>query len=265
MKSLIANKFQGKSPTIKIALESDCLNERPKSSELELKFEFDYKITTKTNSREKEHIFDENEQMTIEHKFEIEGGPSPTDRQIPFFVYIPKSLNPSRKNIKVLPKHAVTNCTNLAGRIFKDGDPNVACGSDSCEKFRCELKRGFGMGANKKAIVSVSWKFIPSVSIQNNGSKFWINTALKIDDNAKFVMARTSFVGQKFDIGGLMDYWYVGVGMFIALFIFIAFVYIMYKKNVFNKLRFAKNAMEKEEEKPKPPEGTEEEQSKFIS
>ncbi len=106
-------------------------------------------------------------------------------------------------------------------------------------------------------------KFTPDENTKNIGKKFWISTALKVEGNKKFVLTRTSFVGQHFTVEGLLEYWPIAVGMLIVLIIFIVVLYIMYKSNTFNKLRFTKNAMEAKAEKARTQ--TSEEQTKLIS
>ena len=208
---------------------------------------------------EKEHILRDHKRTEFAHKYEIEGGPSPLDKVVPFFLYIPSSLATETKDIKIQPKDAVSACKlqksndDLQVRIIKEGDPMSTCGGiaegGTCTVFSCELKKGFGMGKHKKVSVTLKMKFTPDENTQKIGRKFWIDTALKVEGKEKFVLMRSSFVGQDFTVEGLLEYWPIAVGILIVLIIFITILYLMYKNNGFNKLRFARSLLEAKAEK----------------
>ena len=254
-------------------LPTTCLDQTDQTSKLDLDFEFSYDINAKIIGSEKEHILKDNRRTKFKHVYEIEGGPSPTDKVVPFFLYVPSNLNASTNDIEIKPKNVVPTCKTqqsidgVQTRITKEGDPMETCGGvaegGTCTVFRCELKKGFGMGKDKKVSVTINMKFTPDENTKKIGRKFLITTALKVEENEKFVLTRSSFVAQDFTVEALLEYWPIAVGMLIVLIIFIVVLYIMYKSNSFNKLRFTKNAMEAKAEKERTQ--SDEEQSKLIS
>ena len=101
IQTLKPNSFSQDSLFITAELPTTCLNQTKQTSKLDLDFEFSYNINPKMIGSEKEYILKDNRRTKFQHKYEIEGGPSPTDRNIPFFLYVPSSLNASTKDIEI--------------------------------------------------------------------------------------------------------------------------------------------------------------------
>ena len=272
LQSLHQNLF-GESAVHKLrtTLSTNCLQRGQENSELDFKFTFNYHITAKTISEEREYIMRSKTSTKFTHVYEIEGGPAPTNVLELFFLYVPKILNTSLSDIKIQPEGITNNCTLIINsdtvgsrkyeRFTQEGHPSFceSFGSkhEKCVVFQCELKPGFGVVDAKTLRVTIDLNFASDERDGFSGGKTTMSTALKVKGSPNFQMARTTFVYQEFTVGNILEYWPIGVGIVISLVILIAICYIMYKKNLFGKLRFARNAMESKEN------GEEKEQQKY--
>ena len=246
---------------LRTTLSTSCLQQGQVDSDIDLRFTFNYHITAKTISEEREYILRSKVATKFKHVYEIEGGPAPTNVLESFFIYVPKILNSSLSDIKIQPEGITDKCSlridaGVLGsrkyeRFTKEGHPSFCEGIDSkdekCAIFQCDLKPGFGVVDAKILRVTIDLSFVSDEKDNLRGGKHTMSTALKVKDSPNFQMARTTFVYQEFTVGNLLEYWPIGVGIVISLVILIAICYIMYKKNIFGKLRFARNVMESKE------------------
>ena len=261
---------------IQTLLSTKCLNRGHENATLDLAFTFNYNINAKKIGEEKEYILSKTS-TKFKHTYEIEGGPAPTNVLVPIFIYVPKILNASQDDIKIQPSDVTNNCTlqssDIAGRNYArltvEGSPDfckdIGEEDTQCDIFQCELKTGFGVADAKLLRVNVNLKFSSNGADGFEGGKIPISTALKVKDDPNSQIARSTFIKQEFTVGNLLEYWPIGVGILISFIILIAVCFIMYKKNVFSKLRFARNAMEaKDRQEAKEQQDINEEQAPML-
>ena len=274
LSSLQNGKFGDKEVhNIETSLSTTCLDQSHEDSDVELDFTFEYDIHARAEFDDKEYILSSKTASKFKHKYQIEGGPAPTNKLVPFSIYVPKILNASLDDIKIQPAELTNNCTRLAlgssrtgyERMTIEGSPKFCNGDEEdnskCDVFQCELKTGFGIGDARKLRVTMNLGLAPDKTESFTGGKFSLATALRFKDDPNFEMARSSFIYQEFSVGKILEYWPIGVGILISLLIFITIVFIMYKKNVFSKLRFARKAMEAKDEQAQGQQGVEEQKA----
>ena len=246
---------------LRTTLSTSCLQQGQEDFDIDLRFIFNYHITAKTITEEREYILRSKTATKFKHVYEVEGGPAPTNVLESFFIYVPKILNSSLGDIKIQPEGITNHCalsmdsgalgSRKYERFMKEGHPSFCEGIDSkdekCAIFQCELKPGFGVANAKILRVTIDLSFVSDEKVKFSGGKRTMSTALKVKGSPNFQMARTIFVYQEFTVGNILEYWPIGVGIVISLMILIAICYIMHKKNLFGKLRFARNVMESKE------------------
>ena len=280
LQSLQQNQFgENAVHKLRTTLSTSCLQQGQEDSDLDLIFTFDYHISAKTISEEREYIQRSKTATKFKHVYEVEGGPAPTNVLESFFIYVPKILSSSLSDIKIQPEGITNHCalsidsealeSRKYERFMQKGHPSFCEGTDSkdekCAIFQCELKPGFGVVDARIIRVTIDLSFVSNEKDNFSGGKRTISTALKVKDSQNFQMARTTFVYQEVTVGNILEYWPIGVGIVISLVILIAICYIMYDKKLFGKLRFARNAMEsKENEEEKEQQKNEEQQEPML-
>ena len=131
------------------------------------------------------------------------------------------------------------DCTEAT---ITSGDPEEICRT-GCTLFTCTILQG--LEKNKPVSALVKMEFGPN-TVGKTSNKFSITTALKINDTYQ-TSTNTTFQKIVVIVGGSeakFELWPVIVGILVGVLIFASIMYVIYRKGLLTKLRFAKNKMD---------------------
>lgn len=217
---------------------------------LNLNFEFNYNIILNTKTPKEEYGFAK-QMVHFEHTFEIKNeGVSPTNKDIGFFVYVPKMVQEFNiKEITIHPENQAqcetSEITNAEDIDYKEKLGQLFCDTVPCNRFSCLVKQG--LVKNKPVEVIVRMKFDPMMNKTLYAEHFEIMTKLKLLATGDEIISQSAFKKNEGDVGSsetIQKWWPIALGILIGTVIFGGAMYGLYKKGMFSKLRIFDNKME---------------------
>ena len=205
---------------------------------------FNYSISLRpdnTNPKDEQFKSAGNLSRLVHRFFVINMGPSPTDKVESFHVLIPNMVDQTKT---ILRPENIAN--PLMNKCNADHAKRICWAGCTCFEF--EIKKGFEKA--RRLTVEVEMYFDPNI-VKNSSSSFEVISALV--RQRKAVPAKTTFkeiVEQVGLIETVSEMWPMIVGVLVGSIIVASAIYAMYKTDPFlNKVRFAKNKLEKNEGK----------------
>ena len=207
---------------------------------LRVDFTFDVFLGTSsaTESDELEHSF-LNRKVVFKHKYKIENsGTSPLNKNETFYLYIPEVA----KDVDIRMNEDLALCyennetmSDVNPKLENEKSSEISCHADSCRR-KCKIKPGLVKQNPLEITIAMTLDPNQNAIKSFEGEKFKIITNLKW--NGADISSTTEF--QKNEVGLLeagLQWWPIILGVAIAAAVFIACVYGMVKKGLFEKAR----------------------------